>query len=109
MARAKRPRSKLSRTRTGRYTAIGIGVLLLIAAPIIGPPAPGPLGIVMIAAGLTLILRNSTSARRRYVRFKRRHPKTGKWFDRGLRRYRPDRKAPGEDNAKVLGSAPSRS
>ena len=64
----------------------GVGVLLLfVAAPVAGP-IPGPGGLVLAAAGLTLILRTSLWARRRYVRFKRWQPKAGHWFDWGLRR-----------------------
>ena len=107
MARAKTRWSKLSRTRTGRYTAISVGVVLLLAAPIIGPPAPGPLGIVMIAAGLTLILRSSATARRRYVRFKRRYPKTGKWVDVGLRRHRRPHRRQEADAGERLEPAPT--
>lgn len=107
MARAQTRLSKLSRTRAGRYSSISVGVVLLVAAPIVGPPAPGPLGIIMIAAGLTLILRSSTSARKRYVRFKRRHPKTGKWVDKGLRRHRPERKPVASNAPGTLEPAPS--
>ena len=61
------------------------GVLLLIAAPIVSP-LPGPGGILLAAAGLTLVLRTSLWAKRRYVLFKRWQPKAGSWFDWGLRR-----------------------
>ena len=47
---------------------------------------PGPGGIVVAAAGLALILRNSRWAKRRYVRFKRWRPKAGDWADWGMRR-----------------------
>lgn len=105
-----KPRSALqtlSRTPAGRYGQMGVGWVLIGVAPIVGPPAPGPLGIIMIAAGLTLILRNSTAARRRYVRFKRRYPKTGKWVDVGLRRNRPKRKSATADTEPALEPAPT--
>lgn len=107
MARAQTRLSKLGRTRAGRYSAISVGVVLLAAAPIVGPPAPGPLGIIMIAAGLTLILRSSATARRRYVRFKRRHPKTGKWVDIGLRRHKRERGPDGKAAPEGLEPVPT--
>lgn len=62
-----------------------LGCLLLASAPILGP-IPGPGGLIVAAAGLTLILRNSRWAKRRYVHFKRWQPRAGSWFDWGLRR-----------------------
>ena len=62
-----------------------LGVLLIIAAPL-ASPLPGPGGFLLFAAGLTLVLRTSLWARRHYVRFKRWHPKAGRWTDWGLRR-----------------------
>lgn len=61
------------------------GVLLMAAAPLVSP-LPGPGGILLFAAGLTLVLRTSLWARRHYVRFKRWQPKAGRWTDWGLRR-----------------------
>ena len=62
-----------------------LGVLLLLAAPVIGA-LPGPGGIFVAAAGLALTLRTSRWARRQYVRFKRWQPEAGRWTDWGLRR-----------------------
>lgn len=62
-----------------------LGFVLLAIAPLVGV-VPGPGGIVVAAAGLTLVLRNSRWAKRRYVRFKRWQPKAGSWFDWGMRR-----------------------
>ena len=72
-------------TRLVQSILFGLGVLLLIAAPLISP-LPGPGGLLFAAAGLTLVLRTSLWAKRRYVRFKRWQPKAGNWFDWGLRR-----------------------
>jgi len=68
-----------------RTVLIGLGVLLIAASPIVGP-IPGPGGIIVFAAGLTLVLKYSGWAKRLYVRFKRKHPKKGEWTDWGLRR-----------------------
>ncbi len=61
------------------------GCVLLAVSPAAGI-VPGPGGIFVAAAGLTLMLRNSRWAKRRYVRFKKWQPKAGSWFDWGLRR-----------------------
>lgn len=68
--------------RTALFT---LGVLLLILAPIIGP-LPGPGFIILFPAGLALCLQNSKWAKRRYARFKRRHPRYADWTDRVMRR-----------------------
>jgi hypothetical protein len=47
---------------------------------------PGPGGIFVFAAGLALVLKTSMWAKRRYVDFKRKQPKIGRWADWGLRR-----------------------
>lgn len=72
-------------TRLVQSLLFGLGVLLLIAAPLVSP-LPGPGGLLLAAAGLTLVLRTSLWAKRRYVRFKRWQPRAGHWFDWGLRR-----------------------
>lgn len=76
---------RLRNTRLVQGILFGLGVLLLIAAPLVSP-IPGPGGLLFAAAGLTLVLRTSLWAKRRYVRFKRWQPKAGHWFDWGLRR-----------------------
>lgn len=68
-----------------RTLLCGVGWLLIALTPLVGP-LPGPGGIIVFAAGLGLVLRNSAWAKRRYVRFKRRHPGWGDWADWGLRR-----------------------
>ncbi len=72
-------------TRLIQSLMFGLGVLLLMAAPLVSP-LPGPGGLLLAAAGLTLVLRTSLWAKRRYVRFKRWQPRAGSWFDWGLRR-----------------------
>ena len=46
---------------------IGLGVVIA--------PLPGPGGVPVMAAGLMLVLRNSASAKRGFVRLHRRHPR----------------------------------
>jgi ribonuclease P protein component len=68
-----------------RSALVVVGFILIGLTPLVGP-IPGPGGVVVFAAGLTLVLRYSAWAKRKYVRFKRRHPKKGDWADWGLRR-----------------------
>jgi ribonuclease P protein component len=68
-----------------RSALVVLGFILIGLTPLVGP-IPGPGGVVVFAAGLTLVLRYSRWAKRFYVRFKRRHPKKGDWADWGLRR-----------------------
>lgn len=63
----------------------GTGIALVIVSPIVGA-IPGPGGIFVFAAGLTLILRHSSRAKRTFVDVKRRWPKIGHYADMGLRR-----------------------
>jgi hypothetical protein len=73
-------------TRLAQSLLFVLGLFLLfVAAPVVSP-LPGPGGLVLAAAGLTLVLRTSLWAKRRYVRFKRWQPRAGSWFDWGLRR-----------------------
>ena len=65
---------------------------MLVVTPLVGA-LPGPGGIFVFAAGLTLALRYSAWVRRLYVRFKRRWPKHGAWADWGLRRASAKRRA----------------
>jgi hypothetical protein len=62
-----------------------LGLFVMAASPAVGA-IPGPGGIIVFAAGLTLVLKYSGWAKRVYVRFKRSHPKKGEWADWGLRR-----------------------
>ncbi len=68
-----------------RSALVVVGFILIGLTPVVGP-IPGPGGVVVFAAGLTLVLRYSAWAKRFYVRFKRRHPTKGDWADWGLRR-----------------------
>ena len=68
-----------------RSALVVVGFILIGLTPVVGP-IPGPGGVVVFAAGLSLVLRYSAWAKRFYVRFKRRHPKKGHWADWGLRR-----------------------
>ena len=68
-----------------RMALVVLGFFLIALTPLLGP-VPGPGGIVVFGAGLTLVLRYSDWAKRQYVRFKRRHPRKGAWTDWGLRR-----------------------
>lgn len=81
-------RSLYQRLRTNaqiRTALFCLGVLLMIVAVIIGP-LPGPGFTILFPVGLILALQNSAWAKRRYVRFKKRHPRYGAWTDRMMRR-----------------------
>jgi hypothetical protein len=83
-----------------------LGCFLVIISPIVGA-IPGPGGIVVFAFGLGLVLKYSEWAKRRYVRFKRRHPNKGRWADWGMRRLsarrREARRQRDNPDAKPLG------
>ena len=68
-----------------------LGILLMIASIPVGA-LPGPGGIFVFAAGLALVLKTSMWAKRRYVDFKRKQPKIGRWADWGLRRQSAKRR-----------------
>ena len=76
----------LIRSEPFRVFQLVLGILLMLVAPIVGIPTPGPLGIFIFAFGLALVLRNSAWARRRYVRYTRRYPRVQKAVNFGLRR-----------------------
>lgn len=61
------------------------GILIIIISPIVGA-IPGPGGIFVFAAGLVLVLQNSSWARRNFARWKRRWPKFGNLADTALQR-----------------------
>ena|SRR5581483_11528369 len=67
------------------WTLFAVGVILLVASPLVGA-IPGPGGVIVAGIGLALILKTSMWAKRRYVRFKRWQPKAGRWTDWVLRR-----------------------
>ncbi len=83
----------LLRSRPMRIAQIGLGGLLMAAAPIAAIPTPPPVGIVVFAIGLALVLRNSRWAKRRYLRWTRRYPRVRKAVDFGLRRKQVKRPA----------------
>ena len=62
-----------------------VGVVLMLLSPLAGV-IPGPGGIFVFAIGLAMVLKTSMWAKRRYVHFKRKQPKVGRWADWGLRR-----------------------
>jgi hypothetical protein len=68
-----------------RAVLVGLGFLLIALTPLVGP-IPGPGGIIVFGAGLTLVLKYSGWAKRVYVRLKRKHPRKGAWADWSLRR-----------------------
>lgn len=88
-----------------RTTLFLLGLLLIIAAPLIGP-LPGPGGILVFAAGLSLALKNNDWAKRQYVRFKAWHPKAGRWTDWGLRRRSARRREELRRQRKQIGCPP---
>ncbi len=74
-----------SRNPMLRTTYLVTGVVVVILSPVVGA-IPGPGGVFVFAAGLSLILRNSSRAKRTFVDVKRRWPKVGHYADMGLRR-----------------------
>jgi len=81
-----------------RHGLVALGFLLVAITPLVGP-IPGPGGIIVFGAGLSLILKYTGWAKRLYVRFKRRHPKKGSWTDWSLRRASARRR---HERAKAL-------
>jgi hypothetical protein len=60
--------------RGARYLLLAVGFLILAA----GLPLaflPGHLGLPVMVIGLMIVLRNSITAKRRFIRYQRRHPK----------------------------------
>ncbi|MCJ8157470.1 hypothetical protein [Sphingomonas sp. LaA6.9] len=84
--------SAIARDERVRYALFLLGCALIVLAPIVSP-LPGPGGIVLFAIGASLALRNSHWAKKRYVAFKKRHPKYGEWADWSLRRASAKRRA----------------
>jgi len=77
--------SGLTRVPLVRHALVAAGCLLMAVSPLVGA-IPGPGGVFVFAAGLSLALKYSGLAKRLYVRFKRRHPNKGRWADWGMRR-----------------------
>ena len=82
-----------------------VGVLLILASPVAGL-IPGPGGIFVFALGLAMVLKTSMWAKRRYVHFKRKQPKFGRWADWGLRRRSARRREYLRQKRKELGCPP---
>jgi hypothetical protein len=80
-----------SQTTPVRTFLVGLGFFLIALTPFVGP-IPGPGGIIVFGAGLTLVLKYSGWAKRVYVRLKRKHPKKGAWADWSLRRQSAQRR-----------------
>lgn len=95
-------RSLYQRMRSNAQVRLGLfllGLLLMLVGVAIGP-LPGPGFLILFPLGLMLCLQNSAWAKRRYVAFKRRHPRYGAWTDRVMGRMsaarRRTRAAPDE-------------
>lgn len=72
-----------------RLAQISLGVVLMVAGPVAAIPTPPPVGTVVFALGLALVLRNSRWAKRRYLLWTRNYPKVRRTVDFGLRRKQP--------------------
>lgn len=60
--------------RVARLALIALGVLILLAGAVL-TPLPGHVGLPLLVIGLMVVLRNSFQARRRFIRWQKRHPK----------------------------------
>ncbi|PVM84729.1 hypothetical protein DDF62_21720 [Caulobacter radicis] len=60
--------------RVARILLIALGVLILLAGAVL-TPLPGHVGLPLLVIGLMVVLRNSFQAKRRFIRWQRRHPK----------------------------------
>ena len=85
MAMVKRYWRQIETLPAARTALFVLGLFILAASPAVGV-LPGPGGIIVFAAGLTLVLKYSGWAKRMYARFKRSNPNKGAWADWGLRR-----------------------
>jgi NADH:ubiquinone oxidoreductase subunit H len=81
----------LGRIPAVRTSLFFLGWLLIASAPLVGV-IPGPGGVIVFAAGAGLVLKYSAWAKRKYARFKRRHPGMGAWADWGMRRRSAQRR-----------------
>jgi len=84
--------------RGKRLFMLAVGPALIALSPVVGL-VPGPGGLLVFVAGVALTLRASPTAKRIYVRAKRRWPKLGHWSDKGLRRPSHFRRLRRERNA----------
>ena len=87
------------------WAIFAVGILLMIAAIPIGA-LPGPGGVFVFAIGLAMVLKTSMWAKRRYVHFKRKQPKIGRWADWGLRRRSAKRREALRKEREELGCPP---
>ncbi|MFT4251093.1 MAG: hypothetical protein QM608_01235 [Caulobacter sp.] len=60
--------------RIARLLLIALGCLILLAGAVL-TPLPGHVGLPLLVIGLMVVLRNSFQARRRFIRWQKRHPK----------------------------------
>lgn len=58
-----------------RWLLLAVGGVMVVLGFIMAP-LPGPLGLPVTLAGLVIVLRNSFAARRAFIKFQRKHPKT---------------------------------
>ena len=89
------------------WTIFVVGVVLMILSPLAGV-IPGPGGIFVFAIGLAMVLKTSMWAKRRYVHFKRKQPKVGRWADWGLRRRSARRREELRKEREAMGCPPAR-
>jgi hypothetical protein len=59
------------------WTIVALGILIV--------PLPGPFGLPVALVGVVILLRNSSAARRQFVRMRRRKPGWFAPFDRLVR------------------------
>ena len=70
-------RARSQPNRVARWALMGLGLAIMAAGiPVLFLPLPlhGP-AILVIAAGLVIVLRNSFTARRHFIKAQRRHPR----------------------------------
>jgi hypothetical protein len=60
--------------RIARLLLIALGTLIILAGAVL-TPLPGHVGLPLLVIGLMVVLRNSFQARRRFIRWQKRHPK----------------------------------
>lgn len=79
----------LYRSEPSRVIQLAFGLMLLLVSPVVAVLSPIPLSFfVVLGLGLTLTLRNSRWARRRYLRYTARYPRVRQTVDFSLRRRR---------------------
>ena len=80
-------KKRVNHSSGARFILSALGFALIALSPVIGL-LPGPGFVILFPVGLALVLQNSRWAKKRYVDFKRRWPRTGRWTDWALRRPR---------------------